>query len=732
MTMPDDTRRHAALDADVAAPAEAPVAAYPRSMPMPAAPAAPRPAAAERLSGLYTRDRPGASPLALPDELRLDVDGDDPRMAASGLIRATSYRRVHWIAPLVAVGPGEWAGDIRFKDGSTEALPHTAVQLRLLRTGAAAPRLEATFTGTGLTPLAHAYEHRSPFFNRVEFEFDATSDANPAYAIDLHAHPNRPADLPAGTLTVADAFRRAGFEVQVNDAGGSVVPISGAGVNGVWSDTEMHDAMQAYWSRFGNRAQWALWVFSAALHEEGRSLGGVMFDSIGPNHRQGTAIFTESFIGDLPAGDPAAEAFRARMRFWTTVHEMGHAFNLAHSWDKQHPANWGTPWVPMADEPEARSFMNYPFNVAGGQTAFFADFRYRFSDQELLFMRHAPRRFVQMGNADWFDNHGFREAAVSPEPSLQLAVRMNRPKPALEFLEPAMIELKATNISGEPMVLDEHLLAGSHDLTLVVKRDGAPAKLWRPFATACRKPSRRVLAAGESLYHPLFVGAGPDGWLLAEPGRYTVQASLRLDTGEEVVSDPLCLKVLPPRGQEEEVVAQDLFTEPVGRVLAFDGTREMEAARDVLREAQERFPNRPVAAHAGVALGLPLRRNGKVLAGEGKPGAVEAVAAKPEEARTLLEGALVAKREAAAETLGHIEYREYSETLARWLAREGEVAEARKVVSGLEKTLAARKVKPAVLEAVRAFGEALDGQGGTAAPPPPPRQERGKGGGKRK
>ena len=47
--------------------------------------------------------------------------------------------------------------------------------------------------------------------------------------------------------------------------------------------------------------------------------------------------------------------------------------------------------------------MNYPFRVAGGQSAFFADFEYRFSDQELLFMRHAPERFVQMGAADWFD-----------------------------------------------------------------------------------------------------------------------------------------------------------------------------------------------------------------------------------------------------------------------------------------------------------------------------------------
>jgi len=566
------------------------------------------------------------------------------------------------------------------------------------------------FVGSGRTPLTQDYEFRSAAFGQVEFEFDATADATPSYSIRTDAHPNRPADLPAEELSVAAAFRRAGFLVRVNEAGGNTIPIVGAGVDGVWSDTEMHDAMQAHWSRFADRAQWALWVFHARLHEEGTSLGGIMFDSIGPNHRQGTAIFTSSFISQAPAGDAAPEAWRQRMRFWTMVHEMGHAFNLAHSWDKAHPPQWGTPWIPLADEPEARSFMNYPYNVAGGPTAFFADFRYRFSDQELLFLRHAPRRFVQMGNADWFDNHGFRGAATSPEPPFALVLRLNRDRPAAEFLEPVMVELKATNISGEPVVVDERMLADTHDLTLVVKRDGRPARVWRPFASACRKAGRRVLEPGESLYEPVFVGAGADGWLLAEPGWYALQACLHLDSGEDVVSAPLRMKILPPNGRDEEVLGQDLLTEPVARVLAFDGSREMGAANDVLREAADRFRDRPIAAHAQVALGLPLRRPGKVLAGEGRPGAVDAVPPKPEEAKRLLESALLAKRDAAAETLGHIEYRGYAETLARFLAREGAPEEARKVVAALEKTLAARKVKPSVLDAIRALAGELAGE----------------------
>ncbi len=60
--------------------------------------------------------------------------------------------------------------------------------------------------------------------------------------------------------------------------------------------------MQTYWSRFSASAQWGMWVFFASLHDIGSDLGGVMFDDIGPNHRQGTAIFNDAFISNAPGG----------------------------------------------------------------------------------------------------------------------------------------------------------------------------------------------------------------------------------------------------------------------------------------------------------------------------------------------------------------------------------------------------------------------------------------------
>jgi hypothetical protein len=671
-------------------------------------------------SGLYGRARPG-QPLLAGDELRLDVDGGLPQMAASGIRRSALAQQLHWVAEnLTPVGANIWQGSIphAMKDGHHALLPHDTVRIRTWRTGLLGDqKAEVTFSGGGHRAITHVYDFRSRYFDRVEFEFDATADANPVYTIDTGAHPNRPANLPLEQLSIATVYRRAGFDARISGAP-NIVPLTGAGIDAVWSDTEMHDAMQANWSRFANKPQWALWVFSAALHEDtvdyqGYDLGGIMFDfypAMRP-HRQGTAIFTESFIREAPPNDPAVAAYVARTRFWTTVHEMGHAFNLAHSWQK----NWGTSWKSLQNEPEARSFMNYPRRVTGGQAAFYASFDYRFSDEELLFLRHAPRRFVQMGNADWFDHHGFQNAAISAQPSLLLELRVNRPNAALEFLEPAMVELKVKNVSGEPMVVDKYLLADEHELTVVVKRDGQPARLWRPFAKRCLRSAKAMLEAGQSLYQSLFAATGPDGWLVAEPGWYTLQACLHLDTGEDVVSAPLRLKVLPPRGREDEVLAQDLFTEPVGRVLAFDGTREpsLDGAKDVLRETTEKFRDHSVATHAAVALAMPLRRPGKVLVGAGnRLEKIEEIPAKPEEARGLLESALLPNREMAAQTLGHIEYREYTQTLARTLADLNEFAAARKVAKDLETTLAIRGVKPRILNEIRSFAAALAGAPG--------------------
>jgi len=52
--------------------------------------------------------------------------------------------------------------------------------------------------------------------------------------------------------------------------------------------------------------------------------------------------------------------------------------------------------------------MNYPqvFDDTN-EDEYWSKFEWKFTNQEYLFLRHAPREFVEPGNSGWFENHGF-------------------------------------------------------------------------------------------------------------------------------------------------------------------------------------------------------------------------------------------------------------------------------------------------------------------------------------
>lgn len=651
--------------------------------------------------------------IGMREELRIDIDGSLPQNVASGTIFRALNSRVHWIAKLIQEGPTTWLGTVVLKNGDIGAFPYTNIKIMIRRASSLLPQsTKVIFSGGGAPNAERSYEYVSPYYRKVEFEFDFVKGITPPLTMQTHAHPNRPANLPKEKLTIAKVFQRAGFDV-TESTGGGALPITGAGANAKWSDMEMHDAMQKFWSKFKNKPQWSMWVFFAALHEEGTGLGGIMFDDIGGNHRQGTAVFTESFIKQAPAGDPAPSAWVERMKFWCTCHEMGHAFNLAHSWQKA----MGTPWIPLSNAPEARSFMNYPYNVAGGQTAFFNNFRYAFSNDELLFMRHAPEQFVQMGNAAWFDHHAFEQANQLAEPTFRLELRVQRKEvngvqqaPLFEFLECVVLELKLTNITGQPLVVPVKLLSPSHHLTVIIKRRGQPAKEVIPYATYCWQPEHKALNPGESIYDSLFTSVGKGGWDIAEPGYYTIQVALHHHK-EDIVSNPLTIRVKPPKSYDEELLAQDFFSEEVGRLLTFDGSRVMEGANNVIQEVIEQLPDSNAAVHCRIAQANSLMKEYKGLVIPSGPAeemrslaesntAIRTTNANLDEAKKLL-GDVMKDPEAAAEVLGNIDLNYYLSRYSKALQQEGEKQEAANVLDKLADGLEARGALNKVVDGVK-------------------------------
>jgi hypothetical protein len=198
-----------------------------------------------------------------------------------------------------------------------------------------------------------------------------------------------------------------------------------------------------------------------------------------------------------------------------------------------------------------------------------------------------------------------------------------------------------------------------------------------------------------AIYESLFISAGRNGWDLAEPGKYTIQLALHLE-GEDIVSNPLPLRVAPPRGYDEELIAQDLFADDVGRIIALDGSYFLEKGNDVLRNTVERLADRRVALHARIALGRVLMQDYKQLVAEsinGRRGlAVRLRSAQLETAKQYLSAALIDKSEEAMTSLGHIDYRWYQERLADCMAQHGDVNEAVKIQQQLCQAMSARRV----------------------------------------
>lgn len=619
-------------------------------------------------------------------EARLDVDGIHPQMEFSLILSNFSC---HYIARMQAVNPNKWEGNIWHRQNNTDIAVGGTVPNQLvaeyIASGSGAS-LKFTYKSDEQELWSGTIPKISDYFRQTQFEIDYEAGIERWLTYNTNSLP-RPANVSDEELTLEKTFGRAGIEVSHSSA---INEVSGSDINGRWSQQELHDAMIANWSRDeGN--PWAMWVFLAKKFEDtpGFVTFGIMFDTVGSFHRSGTAIFSQSIADFYPPNIPQRDALIQRHHFRTLIHEIGHAYNLLHSWQK----SYGTPWnSSVVDEPEARSFMNYPNRVLGGEDAYWQDFAFRFSNQELLFLRHAPEAFVNMGTAHFATNHG--EIAPTGElmkelnnidptqATLNLELRVNKKHSVFQYMEPVVLELKLTNISSQPRSVEKTILEDIGHMTINITRNRSETKQYRSYARPCYCEQKVTLQPGQSLYSSIFLSAGSLGWYLADPGFYevTVVAAIQEDREEkEIVSASLSLIVLNPnlrRKREQERFAQDFFSDDVGRILAFQGSLLLDSGNNILQELKGRFPQANAVTHAHVALAAPKLKEFKTLEFSGKQTKIIVKKANLEKASQELEKVLIDRGTESADTLGHIGFKQISDQLSQELVEKNEVETA--------------------------------------------------------
>jgi hypothetical protein len=598
-TMADTMEQVESYLADQATQAAGPLPA-PLPTPIPIEPLPTIPIRFRSASGRYRSPAAG-----FQMELRVDIDGRRPLMKVSGdyysISGGTTTYFGSWTVDAVTTAKTATevvaTGTARTTWQTTYTVARVTIPRRTIFQSPGAATVQ-WFTPSGATGATYVCNHESGSLRVLELEQDVEAGitAFPAYNTG-----SLPSGGPARTLTVAAAYGEAG--IQVLDTGGTNTIATGSGH--IWNNASLHGAMMAHFTRFAERPQFKVWLLHARAHELGQGLRGIMFDQQGLQ-RQGCA----SFYQVIQAGTPQ----NLREQLYVNVHELGHCFNLFHSFHKQ----FMTP--PLPNRPGALSWMNYPqnYNPGGGApsgaAAFWGAFPFQFDDLELAHLRHGFRDNVIMGGTP-FGTGAALEMPVQPgdpvedRSGLRLNVRTSPARPVLGT--PIVLEIALTAERGQLVHPAEMLHPKYGVVQVTISRPRGDVVVHRPPVLHCAEMPLVSAAVGETLPASAYIGYDAAvGHVFEDPGTYRIRATYTAPDGSVITSDTATTRVWSGAGEEDAAVAELMLGDDVGMVMTLLGSDAPSLAGGMaaMQEIAEEHEGHPMAVYARLALGMNAAR----------------------------------------------------------------------------------------------------------------------------
>jgi len=567
-----------------------------------------------------------------------------------------------------------------------------------LATGHQAP-LPATahivFWGT--QRMTFLCEKVSALFRTIDLEIDRITGTELPRRFQTCTMANRPLDLPDLDLDIASAYRRAGLDMRIISDDEVFAPTE-AGGDLKWDEDELHNAMEHHFSQWRDGSQWKLYLLIAThfrLYPE-LLVTGVMYDNQYRKAndafpRQGVAAFYSS-MAMLWEDMPPAEFDRNYLR--TCVHELGHALNLLHSFDK--------------DRPESSSWMNYPWRYPygynlppnwDGSRDFWQSFRFEFDAEELRHLRHHALKEVIPGGAGFgvlgHDAPGPLAAPASSQDHapLTLQVRTRPERYLFHFAEPVTVEIKLKNHSRARVTVPNMLNPEFGLLELLIRDPKGLVRSYRPLFRLCGEARVAELPPDHKLYESVFLGYGGDGFYFMEPGEYHIWAAYGAGG---LRSNTLRIRVAYPRTAEDEEMALWAFGQDQGHVLYMRGGDHLQAGQDQLCEVTERFPDTNLSRYIQFCLGLGRARAFKDV--------VRGVAREPrtKDAIECLEKARAfSPRWEGHSSLDNISHGRAANMLSDLYAQTGQPERARSVLAQTAQYFTHMRVKPEVIQDLR-------------------------------
>ena len=550
-------------------------------------------------------------------ELRVDVDGKHPLSKISGdfyqiLGATTTYFGSFTVnSPTITANPAmvtiEGLGTYTW----SAAAPKIRVTIpRRLIIQPPAPATVQFFTITNQPGATYLCPFVSVFFRTVQYETDHVDDVT-AQLFQQYNTGSLPSGGPARTLSVTSAYAEAGIEVQVLPSG-PAVPHTEEGTDHVWSDSELHASMVAHFSQWKDIPQWKVWELAAELHELGPNLLGIMFDYSDAHERQGCACFYAGLAGTT--------ADKLRLQLYCYVHELGHCFNLMHSWQKSSAIPPGT------DRPGALSYMNYPqlYNPGGGQpggtNAFWSAFPFQFDDPELIHLRHAFRNHIIMGGDNFRIGAGLEDTQTFDRPvednsGLTLEIFTTTKDKSYLFGEPITIRVRLSSKMAEGKTAHPYLHPSAGLVQLGICDPAGNVKVYRPLIEHCVGSSEVRVAPSNPQETSVYCGFGKDGFYFSRTGFYQVRAIYTAVDGSKIMSNVLHLRVRHPVSTEDEEVADRFFGQEQGTLFYLLGSDSeyLKHGNERLNEVLEKYPAHPLADYVRLIQGVNASRTFKIV-----------------------------------------------------------------------------------------------------------------------